>query len=147
MGKNTDALIISPSSLKFTKIVPHDTEYIGNCYSDEILAEMEKKQMTEAVSVSHKKAQKRTGRAQPSGSLLFYISISNPKRLCFSQSQFLFEFSRDVICTVQDWNLVSLFPAVLCVPDLCEVRILPGDSRIFPGFIQALRAPVSAMQH
>ena len=27
------------------EIVPHDTEYIGNCYSDEILAEMEKKQM------------------------------------------------------------------------------------------------------
>ena len=45
------------------EIVPHDTEYIRNCYSDEILAEMEKKQMTEAVSVSHKKAQKRTGRA------------------------------------------------------------------------------------
>ena len=37
------------------EIVPHDTEYIGNCYSDEILAEMEKKQVTEEVSVSHKK--------------------------------------------------------------------------------------------
>ena len=27
------------------EIVPYDTEYIGNYYSDEILAEMEKKQM------------------------------------------------------------------------------------------------------
>ena len=45
------------------EIVPHDTEYIGNYYSDEILAEMEKKQLTEEVSVSHKKEKKRTGRA------------------------------------------------------------------------------------
>ena len=37
------------------EIVPHDTEYIGTYYSDEIPAEMEIKQMTEAVSASHKK--------------------------------------------------------------------------------------------
>ena len=52
------------------EIVPHDTEYIGNCYSDEILAEMEKKQVTEEVSVSHKKRKKnRKGLNLP---VLFY---------------------------------------------------------------------------
>ena len=48
---------------------------------------------------------------------------------------------------VKDRDLISLFPAVLRIPDLCEVRVHSGDSRILPSFSKALRAPVSAMQH